>query len=62
MSRIIWPSKYLWCDSKFLAEPESPGNVIDLYGDYHGNLHSAQRAEIHQHGLEVVEPSYKSLR
>jgi hypothetical protein len=32
-----------------LAEPESARNVIDLYGDHHGNLYSAQRAEIHQY-------------
>ena len=47
--RTIRPPEHLWRDSKFLAEPESPRNVIDLHGDYHGNLHSAQRAEIHQY-------------
>ncbi|MEY4198190.1 MAG: hypothetical protein RLZZ477_775 [Actinomycetota bacterium] len=62
MPRTLWTSEYLWSHCKFLAEPESIGNVIDLYGFDNGDLYSAERAEVHQYRVEVILLSYRFLR
>ena len=62
LSRTLWTSEHLWSHGKFLAQPESVRNVIDLYGFDNGDLYSAERAEVHQYRVEVILLSYRFLR
>ena len=38
LPRAIWTSKYLWSYGKFLAEPESARDVLNLYDFDNGGL------------------------
>ena len=36
-----------------MAEPTSIGDVIDLYGDHHGDICAIERSQVHQYRDKV---------